>query len=398
VTVSSTGAGAFADKNVGNGKAVSVTGYTLSGTDAGNYTVVQPTGLTANITPTNLTITGLAANNKVYDTTTGATLRGTAVAAALGSDVLALSGTGVGAFGDKNVGNGKAVTVSGYTLTGADASNYTLVEPTGLTANITPADIKISGLAANDKVYDGITAATLSGTATVAALGSDTVLLSGTGVGSFANKKAGNGKAVTVSGYSLTGADANNYTLVQPTGLKANITPAPLTITANDQTKVAGMANPALTVTYSGFVAGESASSLTTAPTVWTAATTSSPAGNYAIKVSGTDDVNYNISYIAGTLNVTSNPLGITGTPGYVGAVGSAGSASAGSSAGSTGQIDRGGFVGGPTASHKESDADESEIYDGMLDIDTPKKVTEALPILSLIVLDKGIRLPHGVQ
>jgi hypothetical protein len=33
-----------------------------------------------------------------------------------------------------------------------------------------------------------------------------------------------------------------------------------------------------------------------------------------------------------------------------------------------------------------------------MLDIDTPKKVTEALPIISLIVLDKGIRLPDGVE
>jgi len=389
--------GQFADKNVGTNKAVTAT-FSLTGADAGNYVLLEPTNLTASISKANLTVTGLAASDKVYDTTTADTLTGTAKVTALGSDVVALSGKGVGSFAGKNVGNGKAVTVSGYTLTGADAGNYTLVEPTGLTANITPSAIKISGLAANDKVYDGLTAATLSGTATVTALGSDTVLLSGTGVGSFANKKAGNGKAITVSGYSLTGADASNYTLVQPTGLKANITPARLTITANDQTKVAGMANPALTVTYNGFVAGESASSLTTAPTVWTAATTSSPAGNYAIKVSGTDDVNYNISYIAGTLNVTSNPLGITGTPGYVGAVGSAGSASAGSSAGSTGQIDRGGFVGGPTASHKESDADESEIYDGMLDIDTPKKVTEALPILSLIVLDKGIRLPNGVQ
>jgi len=39
----------FADKNVGNGIAVTVSGYTLAGTNAGNYTAVQPTGLTANI-------------------------------------------------------------------------------------------------------------------------------------------------------------------------------------------------------------------------------------------------------------------------------------------------------------------------------------------------------------
>ena len=62
-------------------------------------------------------------------------------------------------FSDKNVGTGKTVTVSGYTLSGADASNYTLVEPTGLTANITPASLAITGVTANNKVYDTTVAA-----------------------------------------------------------------------------------------------------------------------------------------------------------------------------------------------------------------------------------------------
>ena len=57
------------------------------------------------------------------------TLSGTATVAALGSDNVIVMGTGSGAFSDKNVGTGKAVTVSGYTLGGADAGNYTLVEP-----------------------------------------------------------------------------------------------------------------------------------------------------------------------------------------------------------------------------------------------------------------------------
>ena len=42
----------------GNGKPVTVTGVTLGGGDAGNYTVSQPTGLTADITAKNLTING----------------------------------------------------------------------------------------------------------------------------------------------------------------------------------------------------------------------------------------------------------------------------------------------------------------------------------------------------
>ncbi|WP_457279479.1 beta strand repeat-containing protein [Polaromonas sp. P5_D5] len=230
VTVGGTGSGNFANKNVGNGKAVTVTGYTLGGADAGNYTVVQPTGVTANITPASLAITGVGANNKVYDTTTTATLNGTANVAALGGDVVTVGG-GSGTFADKNVGNGKAVTVSGYTLGGADAGNYTVVQPTGVTANITPANLAVTGVGANNKVYDTTTTATLSGTAAVTALGGDTVTVGGTGNGAFANKNVGNGKAVTVTGYTLGGADAGNYTVVQPTSVTANITPASLAVT-----------------------------------------------------------------------------------------------------------------------------------------------------------------------
>ena len=42
-------------------------------------------------------------------------------------------------FGDKNVGNAKAVTVSGLSLSGTDAGNYTLIQPTSLVADITAA-------------------------------------------------------------------------------------------------------------------------------------------------------------------------------------------------------------------------------------------------------------------
>ena len=44
------------------------------GGDAGNYTVSQPSGLTADITAKNLTINGAVANNKQYDGNTTATV------------------------------------------------------------------------------------------------------------------------------------------------------------------------------------------------------------------------------------------------------------------------------------------------------------------------------------
>ena len=69
--------------------------------------------------------------------------------------------------------------------------------------------------------------------------------------------------------------------------------------------KTYGTPVPTLTASYSGFVNGDTASSLTTQPTLSTTATASSPVGSYPITVSGAVDPNYNITYVSGTLTVT---------------------------------------------------------------------------------------------
>ena len=61
--------------------------------------------------------------------------------------------------------------------------------------------------------------------------------------GTFDTKDAGTGKAVT-STSALTGAQAANYTLTQPAGLTGTITPAPLTVTADNQSKTYGQTWP----------------------------------------------------------------------------------------------------------------------------------------------------------
>ncbi|MEI6601300.1 MAG: YDG domain-containing protein, partial [Comamonadaceae bacterium] len=306
VTLGGSATGSFADKNVATGKAVSVTGLTLSGADAGNYTLVAPAGLSANISQVNLSVIGLAASDKTYDGTTSVVLTGTATVAARSGDSVSVGGTASGSFAtNKNVHTGKAVSVTGSTLSGTDASNYNLVQQTGLTATISPASVTLStgnvsktydatlnavgsavvsvgtlysgdtlsggsfaytdknvgagnktvnvsgvilndgnsggnytvsyasnttstisaasltvgGLSASNKVYDATTTATLTGTATVTALGSDVLTLGGTAAGAFADKNVGTGKTVTVTGKTLGGADAGNYTLLQQSGL-----------------------------------------------------------------------------------------------------------------------------------------------------------------------------------
>src|SRR5206468_3667907 len=142
-------AGTFATANVGTGIAVTSTS-TLSGADAGNYSLTQPTGLTANITAKSLTATGATASNKVYDQTTAATITGESLVGVISPDAVTVSGGG--SFDTKNAGTGKSVT-SALTLGGADAGNYSLTQPTGLTADITAKALTISSAAASNKVY-----------------------------------------------------------------------------------------------------------------------------------------------------------------------------------------------------------------------------------------------------
>ncbi|MBS1504119.1 MAG: hypothetical protein JST32_18770, partial [Bacteroidetes bacterium] len=243
-------------------------------------------------------------SNKVYDNTTTATVSGT-LSGVIAGDVVTLSGSGT--FSTSNVGTGIAVT-SSSTLSGANAGNYTLTQPTGLTANITPATLTITGITASNKTYDGTTAASLSGSAALSGVFSgDVVTLGGSGSATFASKNVGTGISVTVSGYSISGADAGNYTLTQPSGLTANITAASLVIAAVGPTKVTGSASPVVTGStinfiYYGTVNGETVTSVTLTPnptTSQTAGSTYTVTPSAAAGANGFVSGNYSITYTA---------------------------------------------------------------------------------------------------
>ena len=311
VSLDGTAAGAFADKNVGAAKPVTVTGLSLTGADAVNYTLTQPT-LSAAITQAGLTVTGLAAGDKVYDGTPAATLTGTAaLVGVLGSDVVSLDGTAAGAFADENVGAAKAVTVTGLSLTGADAANYTLTQPT-LSAAITQAGLTVTGLAAGDKVYDGTPAATLTGTAVLAGvLGSDVVSLDGTAAGAFADENVGAAKAVTVTGLSIIGANAANYALTQPT-LSAAITQAGLTVTglSADNKVYDGTTTATLTGTavLAGVLGSDVVSLVGTAAGAFADANvgTSKSVNISGLSLTGADAANYSLTVPVATADITA--------------------------------------------------------------------------------------------
>jgi hypothetical protein len=125
----------------------------------------------------------------------------------------------------------------------------------------------------------------------------------------FVSANVGTGIGVTVNGLLLTGPSANNYTLTQPVGLTANITPVVLTVSAVNKSRTYGLPN-SLTASYNGFVPGEGTNVLTGAPGLSTSATTNSPPGTYPITIGpGTlSAANYFIIFNGGTLTVVGLP------------------------------------------------------------------------------------------
>ncbi|PKB22917.1 YDG domain-containing protein [Janthinobacterium sp. 64] len=286
------GSAVFADKHAGNGKTVTVGGFSLQGEDAANYDLVQPGNITADIAKASVVVTGVGAANKVYDATIQATLTGKATVLALGEDALQVTG-GSASFADKHAGNGKTVLVGGYTLQGADAANYELVQPGNITADIAKASVVVTGVGAANKVYDATTGATLTGTATVLALGNDQLGVTG-GSAAFADKHAGNGKTVLVGGYTLQGADAANYELVQPGNITADIGKASLLYTAGPVTLTSGRTPDGLRGSVTGLLGNDRLADATSGTLAWNSpATASSPAGNYAITGSGLSSTDY---------------------------------------------------------------------------------------------------------
>jgi len=222
VVTLSGGTATYATDAIGTGIVVTLTGATLAGADAGNYTLSGVSTTTANITA--LHVTGsFVANNKVYDSTTAATVASRSPGSIIGGDAVTLSG-GTATFSSDVIGTGVVVTLTGASLAGADAGNYVLDGVSTTTANITALHVTGS-FTANNKVHDGTTTATVLTRSPGSIIGGDAVTLTG-GTATFATSAAGTGIVVTLTGASLAGADAGNYVLDGVSTTTADITPS----------------------------------------------------------------------------------------------------------------------------------------------------------------------------
>jgi hypothetical protein len=80
-----------------------------------------------------------------------------------------------------------------------------------------------------------------------------------------------------------------------------------LTITAGNVSKIYGNTNPGFTVSYAGFVNGETAKLLGGTLNFTTSATASSPVGTYSVTPTGLTSSNYAITFVPGILTVSTN-------------------------------------------------------------------------------------------
>ncbi|GEM_PF-6058861 len=136
-------------------------------------------------------------------------------------------------------------------------------------------------------------------------------LVNADNVASVALTSAGAAASASVAGspYPITpsaavGAGLGNYNITYVNGA-LTVSPALLTITAGNATKILDAPNPSpLPWMPMGFVSGENASALTANPTCSATATTASPVGTYPITCYGAAAANYTFTYVAGTLKI----------------------------------------------------------------------------------------------
>ncbi|HEY1485608.1 MAG TPA: MBG domain-containing protein, partial [Micromonosporaceae bacterium] len=305
--VSLTSPGAAATANVA-GSPYAIAASNALGSGLSNYAITYANGALT-VTPAALTAAIVGNPAKTYTGTTAAPLAsgnfmltgfvgddGATVSPVTGTYVSANVGTGIGVSANLVAGD---FTPTGATLLG----NYTLPTTASGIGTITPATLTVT--AANlAKIYGNtlnfagteFTANGLVATDTVTG-----VSLASTGAAATAGV---GGSPYTITASSALGTGLANYAITYlPGGL--TVTPRPITVAADDLSRLVGQPNPPLTfaVTSGNLVNGDTLSG-----GLATAANTGSTAGSYQITQGSLAVVpNYTLTFIDGALVVAAS-------------------------------------------------------------------------------------------
>ena len=325
----------FTNPNVGTGKILSVSAYTISdGNGGNNYAVTTVTNTTGIITKAFLTITAVA-NTKNFDSTVTAAATPT-VSGLKGSDSVTNLAE---VYADPNLGSSKTLSVSAYTVNdGNSGNNY------NVTTALNTAGVIVNGVAGTNTgitssqstiVYGTPVTFTITVTATSGAsspTGTVEVFENGVDLGP-ATPQSSNGQTTTwifitvpknlnASGGGaivITATFNPTGTFTGSTGTLAGgqtVTPKPLTITAATNTKTYDSTTTAgATPTVSGLVTGDTVTGMTEVY-VGSAAGSNKTLSVSAFTVNdGNSGKNYTVTTVANSTGLINKaPLTITAT------------------------------------------------------------------------------------
>ena len=276
----------------------------LSGTNAGTYTggvavsFAGDSAFAASSGSANLTVNPLPVNltgTRVYDGTATAAANILFVSNAVGSDTVTVT-AGSATLASEGVGARAITSVGTLALGDNGAGNYTLTGATGA--------VTITARAVTFKA-DDVTRVYGESTPAFSYSISSGSIVNGDELGTPTFSAPGG--TVGTHTITLSGLENPNYAVTFVTGT-LTVTPRPITVTADAQTKVYGENDPALTykITAGALVNGDSFSGNLSR-------VGGEDVGAYAIQQGSLAlNSNYALTYVAATLTITPRPITVT--------------------------------------------------------------------------------------
>ncbi|MEI7934831.1 MAG: YDG domain-containing protein, partial [Chlorobiaceae bacterium] len=293
-----------------------VSGLTLkdvSGSNmTGNYNITYTSSITGSITQASLIVTTPDNVTKTYNGLFDVPVAYSATVGNLvAGDLVNTAATLL--YVDKNVGANKTINVSGLTLKDVSGSNmtgnYSITYTPSITGSITQASLTVMAPNSVTKIYNGLFDVPVAYSATLGLLATgDSVNSAATLL--YADKNVGTNKTINVSGLTLKDVSGSNmtgnYSITYTPSITGSITPAPLTVTARNQTKLYDGSS------YSGGngVVFEPVPSSSDYDGTLVYTGTSQGAiqrGTYVITPGGYTSSNYNITFADGQLTILSS-------------------------------------------------------------------------------------------
>ena len=316
--VTSTSGSLVVGNYVVTGSGISAGGSNFTGTPlfSGEISILK-SALTPSTSQVSKTYDGSASMGTVSVQFAGVVTQGGA------SDLVTSTGTGL--YATKNAGSNIAYTVTGLSLTGADAGNYYIAGGTTFTGNngvITPKAVQLVA-GTSQKIYDGTTA--IAATAADLAALSAQLGVSGDTVNvvtlQYANRNAGFGKVLTPSGAVISdGQSGGNYQITYASSNTSVISPKEVTLTPQTASKTydaslfysANAADLAYLSTQLG-VTGDTVTGISlSAPDK--SIGTKTLAASSALVNDGNNGLNYILSYGSSTIAVAAKTISTLNT------------------------------------------------------------------------------------